>query len=248
MGCNRPEWYCGGTDEYPVDTVTLSPYRLAETETTFWQWALYCAATDQDVNQFAPSWGLKGDHPAVNVNWYDAALYANWRNARAGRDTVYIFFGRYSYKEEVFPDAVEIVDTIRGAYRLPTEAEWEFAAREGKNESTLYSGSDTLDLVGWYRGNSEELGIQSTHPVATKRKNALGFYDLSGNVREWCRDWTGAYPKEKEVNPVGPPDGDFRVLRGGSWDYHDIFCRVSDRFYFDPRVRGNYVGFRLAQD
>ena len=128
-------------------------------------------------------------------------------------------------------------------FRLPTEAEWEYAARGGsKSKGYKYSGSNTLGDVAWYDGNSGS----KTHPVKTKRANELGLYDMSGNVWEWCSDWYGGYSSDAQTNPKGAASGSGRVLRGGSWFSYERNCRVSDRSDYYPGNRDCYNGFRLV--
>ena len=134
-------------------------------------------------------------------------------------------------------------------FRLPTEAEWEFAARggnKGKNNNYKYSGSNSIDAVAWWgddKGNSNE----QTHPVKGKQPNELGLYDMTGNVREWCYDWKGSYSSSPQTNPQGPSSGSYRVLRGGDWCNDAHYCRVAYRSDDDPDGRRviNY-GLRLA--
>ncbi len=129
-------------------------------------------------------------------------------------------------------------------YRLPTEAEWEYAARGGqKSAKTKYACSNTIDEVAWYDGNSG----RKTHPVGQKKPNKLGLYDMSGNVYEWCADRYGDYPSDAQTNPVGPVGGSYRVYRGGDWGNAPRFCRVSYRVGKDPAGRYGYLGFRLAR-
>ena len=128
-------------------------------------------------------------------------------------------------------------------FRLPTEAEWEYAARGGKySRGYKYSGSNNADEVAWYGNNS---GF-NTHPVATKKANKLGLYDMSGNVWEWCNDWYGRYQSYSQTNPTGPSEGDSRVLRGGSWSGNDWSVRVSNRDNYAPGFRYIDFGLRLA--
>ena len=161
--------------------------------------------------------GFKGDNlPVENVNWDDCQTFINRLNNYTGRN-----------------------------FRLPTEAEWEFAARGGNNSRHYkYSGSNYIGDVAWYDGNSGN----RTHPVGTKQTNELGLYDMSGNVWEWCSDWYGSYSSYSQTNPTGPNSGSYRVLRGGSWDFIAWCCRASDRLYGVPGGSDgdNNLGLRLV--
>ena len=127
-------------------------------------------------------------------------------------------------------------------FRLPTEAEWEYAARGGNRSNGFkYSGSGSIDKVAWYEGK-----ISKTHPVKQKQANELGIYDMSGNVYEWCQDWYGSYSSSAQTNPTGPSSGSNRVNRGGSWSSSARSCRVSDRYYGSPAYSFSDLGLRLA--
>ena len=158
---------------------------------------------------------FKGDNlPVENVSWNDIQEFITKLNAQTGKK-----------------------------FRLPTEAEWEYAARGGnQSKGYKYSGSDSIDEVAWYGDNSSS----TTHPVGQKSPNELGIYDMSGNVFEWCQDWYGSYSSEAQTNPTGPSSGSYRVLRGGSWYYYARNCRVSRRDSNFPDYRGSICGFRLV--
>ncbi|SVC93479.1 uncharacterized protein METZ01_LOCUS346333, partial [marine metagenome] len=128
--------------------------------------------------------------------------------------------------------------------RLPTEAEWEYAARGGnKSKGYRFSGSNDIDAVGWYGSNSRG----KTHPVAEKQPNELGLYDMSGNVWEWCSDWHSYYSSSPQTDPQGSNSEEFRVLHGGSWDSNAYVCRVALRYWYNPFNRYYYCrGFRLV--
>ena len=149
---------------------------------------------------------------------------------------------RVSYKD-VKEFITKLNQKTGKTFRLPTEAEWEYAARGGKkSKGYKYAGSNNIDDVAWYYENSNN----KTHPVKTKRPNELGIYDMSGNVWEWCSDNYGAYSSSSQTNPTGPSSGSDRVYRGGSWSGDAGRCRVSNRDDYRPSSRYNNLGFRLA--
>ena len=128
-------------------------------------------------------------------------------------------------------------------FRLPTEAEWEYAARGGnKSRGYRYSGSNTIDDVAWYENDA----LSQTHPVGTKQPNELEIYDMTGNVMEWCQDWYGSYSSSPQVNPTGAASGSYRVVRGGGWSDSARDCRTSDRDFISPGGRSSDLGLRLV--
>ena len=196
------------TDELPIHQVTLSDYRIGQTEVTQALW--------QAVMGSNPSF-IKGDPqlPVECITWDDAQEFITKLNAITGEH-----------------------------FRLPTEAEWEFAARGGnKSHHFQYAGSNDLDEVAWYSANAGD----GTHVVGTKAPNELNLYDMSGNVMEWCQDWYEAYNSSAATNPTGPDTGSYKTRRGGSWRFEPVQCRVSCRIlYGSPSSRGDSLGFRLA--
>ena len=143
-------------------------------------------------------------------------------------------------------DFIKHLNYVTGLhFRLPTEAEWGYAARGGKNSQGFkYSGSNDIDEVAWYYYNSQD----QLHPVAKKKPNELGIYDMSGNVREWCSDWAEYYTAEDQINPQGPRRGNFRIFRGGSRFNSTRLCRVSYRLCRYDYNDDNLSGFRLVLD
>lgn len=210
----------------------LSAFNMARTETTWWQYNLFCEATGRERPEKPAGWGGEGDNPVNNVNWYDAADYANWLNKQEG------------LKEIMTKTAEGDYELKRGArgYRLPTEAEWEYAARGGRDGSPKYAGSNDIDSVAWHSSNSSN----RTHAVAGKKANMLGLFDMSGNVWEWCWDWYGEYLENPGKDYAGPEKGSARVLRGGSWGGNQGFCQVANRGSFPPDDRFYVIGFRLV--
>jgi formylglycine-generating enzyme required for sulfatase activity len=218
---------------YKVDekhAVTLSPFKMAKTETTWWQYNLFCEAISKKKPD-KPSWGSQGDNPVINVFWYDAVAYANWLSDREGRNI--------ALEKTGSSDADYNINLKSNGYRLPTEAEWEYAARA--RTPFKYAGSSSIDSVAWYNGNSGS----RTHPVAEKKANAFGLYDVSGNAGEWCWDWLADHDKNATPSPTGAEKGNFHVHRGGSWLHNAGLCRVSFRTGSTPTTRFNTLGFRL---
>ena len=133
-------------------------------------------------------------------------------------------------------------------FRLPSEAEWEYAARGGNlSKRFVYSGSNDPLQVAWFYENSGD-PVPRHHPVAQKAPNELGIYDMSGNVCEWCMDWCGVYSSESQSNPTGPNTGTYRVIRGGSYNNSELLSRVASRYYEYPNKRSINIGLRLAHD
>jgi formylglycine-generating enzyme required for sulfatase activity len=129
-------------------------------------------------------------------------------------------------------------------YRLPTEAEWEYACRAGTR--TKYSFGDDESELGDYAWHASNSG-NTTHPVGGKKPNPCGLYDMHGNVWEWCQDWHGDYPSGAVTDPTGPSSGSYRVLRGGSWNYFSEDCRSAYRYWYTPDYRGLNLGFRVLR-
>lgn len=201
-------------NESPVHHVTLDSFLLGETVVTQ---ALRRAVMGEEP-LFTRTWkdelGKGDEYPAYGVDWYDLNQFIKRLNEITGK-----------------------------CFRLPTEAEWEFAARGGvKSRGFRFAGSDDLDAVGWYEDNS---GAKS-HPVKGKKPNELGLYDMSGNMWEWCNDWYGQYSAEPQINPAGPPKRWFWVLRGGSWLNEADACRTANRHRYIEGVDHNILCFRLA--
>jgi sulfatase modifying factor 1 len=240
MGCNDEIDTDCRYDEMP-HPVKLSAYRLAQYETTNWQYHLYCVASGQDsIERIREAWPFQGNLPVVNVNWYDGIRYCEWLNKQKGKENPFQGEEMDDYR----------LDITKNSYRLPTEAEWEYAAQGGlTKKETVYSGSNTLHEVAWYQSNSDS----RPQRVGAKLPNRLGIYDMSGNVYEWCWDWYGNYETEIAENPQGADSGNQRVLRGGSWvsfDDEADDCRVSNRGnynYYSPNFRTVDYGFRVAQ-
>jgi formylglycine-generating enzyme required for sulfatase activity len=238
-------------EEEETRPVEVRSFRLANTPTTWWKYGLYLFAENQEValQEKAPNWGLHGNHPAVNVHWYEAVEYCNWLSGRMGLGEVYEVD-----KSKDDPDNKSEKDTLKwvvtrrhkaNGFRLPTEIEWEFAARGGlKSKGYTYAGSNELKAVGWFDENSSG----KTHPVGQLRHNELGLYDMSGNVWEWCGDWHGHYPRSIPLDYAGAKGGFGRVLRGGSWYNHEGYSWVKFRHGNNPGNRTIVIGFRLAQD
>lgn len=215
MGATAEQVGDADSDEFPVHKVTLSPYYIGKYEVTQSQWEAVMGTTLEDLADGRKIRGKGDDYPIYYVPWDKAEEFCEVLSAKTGKK-----------------------------YMLPTEAQWEYAARGGKKSKGFkYSGSDTLDKVAWYGGNN---GGDRVHVVGVKIANELGVYDMSGNVREWCSDWYGSYDERDVENPIGPEVGYYHVDRGGGWDDLDEDMRVSYRGYYGPDYDYYYRGFRVV--
>ena len=219
----------GDTDERPQHKVTLSEFYMGKYEVTQAQW--------QAVMGSNPStgYGEGPNYPAYNVTWNDIAS------------------GTESFVAKLNAHLSSSGQEGVGKFRLPTEAEWEYAARGGKK--TRYSFGDALscddncvpcplaDQYMWWCANASNTG----HPVGQKTANPYGLFDIHGNVWELVGDWYGPYSSEEQTNPKGPSSGSERVARGGYWLYDAFYCRSADRGTYDPTGGGGAVGFRIAR-
>jgi len=224
-------------------TANVSSFRLAQTEVTFRQMKLFDLATGR-MRQM-PVWGFAADNPAVYVSWFEAVEYANWLSRKQGLQPVYALV-----RDSLSSDTLVQANWGATGYRLPTEVEWEYAAKAGASEHKYtYSGSNNLDEVAWWGNNSDqEHGVKRTNAVATKKANSSGLYDMSGNVWEWCWDWYGPLPERLGPDYRGPGAGQERILRGGSWFLPKEFYFTSNyRFRYKPAGGINVIGFRVAR-
>jgi formylglycine-generating enzyme required for sulfatase activity len=223
----------GDEDEQPIHSVSLDSYALSKYEVSN---AEFCVFLNEKGNQTEGdrAWikldGNNGNekcriyksgstykvesgyerHPVIYVSWYAARAYCAWLSEKTGQE-----------------------------WRLPTEAEWEYASRAGENHK--YAGSSNIDEVAWYTKTTKDSG---TKAVGTKKANAFGLYDMSGNVWEWCSDLYGEYKNGEQSNPQGATSGFFRVIRGGDWNGSAYDCRVAYRSSFNASNRDNSIGFR----
>ncbi|MEI7907284.1 MAG: SUMF1/EgtB/PvdO family nonheme iron enzyme [Bacteroidota bacterium] len=205
-------------DERPIHNVTLSSYCISKFEVTVKEYRNFTIATNR-IFPTAPSWGWNDKDPMVNVSWNDAKDFCVWMDSTTGKKI-----------------------------RITTEAEWEYAARGGKNSlQYTYSGSNSIGDVAWYFLNANG----RIYNCGLKKPNELGIFDMSGNAWEWCSDWTGTYPSYPQTNPTGPAGGSNKVFRGGSWfDYGlaDSECRVETRYAYTPNSKVDDGGFRIVKE
>ncbi len=208
-------------DELPPHYVTLSSYYIGECEVTQAQWERIMGTSiyQQRDKAYPTNQNISdvGDnYPMYFISWEDAQNFCEELSRITGKN-----------------------------YMLPTEAQWEFAARESNNSSgSKYSGGNSIDAIAWYGSNSDE----RVHQVKQKRPNRLGLYDMSGNLWEWCRDWYDSeyYLYSEKTNPEGPLSGEKRLLRGGSWKASDWSCRVSCRGRNVAHESFTTFGFRVV--
>lgn len=239
----------GLVNEQPVHTIEVKDFFIGKYEVTVEQYLAFCDATNSHYPEWLeegndyhedyvgyhvdyhvetgknPYYKLLGysrieneDLPIAGISWYDATAYCQWLSDKTGKK-----------------------------YRLPTEAEWEYAARGGlKNNNSQYAGDNAIVKIGWTEVNAKS----KPHPVGEMKSNELGIYDMCGNVWEWCSDWYDwdYYKNSPKENPQGPEAGNTRVLRGGSWHSRSATSSVSFRYYAYPNFRISLVGFRVVRE
>ena len=247
-------------------SLTIADLYVCDHEVTQSEYKKYCKYVSSGPRD---TYGKGDNFPAYYVNWYDAVVYCNLRSMDEGLTPC------YTLGEETDPskwsgilstttgdvtkycgpsrqssawDGGIIMNTTANGYRLPTEAEWEYIAREGKTSGTTYSGSNTIGDVAWYGKNSGSKSheVKTDKLTGTDSANALGIYDMSGNVWEWCWDWNNGIV-HSDTGASGASSGNNRVRRGASWFNSAYLCEVAYRYSYDPSERYNDVGFRLVR-
>jgi formylglycine-generating enzyme required for sulfatase activity len=216
--------------ELPQHSVRIhEPFYIGTTEVTQGQ---FRAVTGRSPSRFHGS----DDHPVEQVSWHDAVAFCNALSAKEGLSPFYTLAGRNA----------GVPDRHSPGYRLPTEAEWEYACSAGSTERFYFgSASALLDRFAWYKANS----LGRSHPVGQKGPNNFGLYDMLGNVWEWCGDRFSEsyYRVSPAADPTGPAAGRRCVYRGGSWNHEPRHCRSTTRHSEPPEVRDSRLGFRLAR-
>lgn len=231
----------GKEDEKPVHNVKVSSFFICKYEITFDEYDAFCEDTNRkklDDND----WG-RGNMPVIKVSWFEAVAYCNWRSKKEGLSLCY-----------TIDDTDVKCDFSVNGYRLPTEAEWEYAARERGKNVRFGNGKDiakpkemNINPNGTYINKVSGVFRGRTVHVGSFAPNSLGIYDMSGNVCEWCWDWFGNYTDLPQINPTGPEIGPHKMLRGGGWDYYAWDARVTNRIRWEPYLWNyRFLGFRLV--
>lgn len=231
MGSNNKNF----KDETPIHKVRVDSFYIAQCEIPFDDYSAFCKQAG-----YSESYGTP-DYPATNISWQRAVMMCNWLSRRDGFDRAYDI--QRDDKDTYFRVTC---DFKSNGYRLPTEAEWEYAAKGGhRSKNFKYSGSNSPFSVAWYSDTYQGL----EHKSGELLPNELGIYDMTGNVSEWCWDRYDEtyYTKKDSINPKGPDVGSYRVYRGGSRRNKIIYIENTRRFYLEENKKDLYLGFRVVR-
>lgn len=226
--------YSVNSDERPEHKVTLSSFFMAKFEVTVEEYAKFSRMTGHKAPEG------EANAPVNNITWEDAVMYCNWLSRASGYDKC------YDLRRDSNRFTVTYIPNSNG-YRLPTEAEWEYAARGGmKSKTFAYSGSHDLDEVAWYISNAGN----ASKEVGQKKPNELGLYDMTGNAMEWCYDWylSNYYESSAAENPTGPNTSVSKVCRGGNYMCQPDVLRLTKRFNLEPAAKEGLAGIRLVRN
>jgi formylglycine-generating enzyme required for sulfatase activity len=227
MGANAFE------DQKPSHKVTVDSFYIGKYEVTVELFDAFCEDQGLEFVKLASS-NPRGKTAMTHVSWFEACQFANWLSRKDGYSAAYVIMGE-----------TVIIDSKSDGYRLPTEAQWEFAAIGGRKvKKYLYAGGNYTNDVAWNADNSKG----KVHAIGQLKPNDLGIHDMSGNVWEWCWDWhKEGYYHHESINPTGANFGYYRVMRGGSWYSEDFYLRPRTRMMDVPTTKDVDLGFRLVR-
>jgi formylglycine-generating enzyme required for sulfatase activity len=254
----------GGADELPLHSVSFTAdFWMDETEVTQLEYdrLMSEAYSDYITTDWHEPYGLGDEYPAYSLYWGDAVLYCNARSRASGLDSVYTYSEILGTPGGLCELVDPVTDFSADGFRLPTEAEWEYACRAGSSHDFYWdrdhdpypateADSSEIDTQAIWWSNSWSLGVDDplfgAYPVASRTANGYGLYDMAGNLYEWCHDWYGPYGSEDVTDPTGAASGSWHTVRGGSWGNDVYYLRSSNRTFHVPDYAYYFIGFRAV--